>query len=138
LQERILSQDTLTVSPSTETLDDFTAHFGGELGRECWKAWLPKHIDIGRAVSLTRRLKQDWHGIRQRLKRAGRPAADIEHALKKATAPTTPEAAGIPDAFYSEAVRHARLIRDRFTSLDLAAATGLELPVAQYAHADKN
>jgi len=34
--------------------------------------------------------------------------------LKKAGAPTTPDAAGIPDAFYRDAVLHARLIRDRY------------------------
>jgi glycerol-1-phosphate dehydrogenase [NAD(P)+] len=139
LQERILSQATLTITPSAETLDDFTAHFGDELGRECWKAWLPKHIDAARAASLTRKLAQDWDAIRDKLKRVGRPAADIGRALNKAGAPTTPDAVGIPKAFYNEAILNARLIRDRFTMLDLAFASGLlNVPVADAAFGAKN
>lgn len=139
LQEKILSKDKLTVSPSTESLDDFTRHFGHDLGRECWKAWLPKHIDAGQAAMLNRKLAQDWNDIRRKLKGVGRPAADIDGDLKNAGAPTDPQMVGIPKAFYEEAVSHARWIRDRFTSLDLAVACGLQkAPVAEYAIAAKN
>lgn len=139
LQEQILSKDKLVISPSAESLDDFTRHFGEDLGRECWKAWLPKHIDAGQAVALNRKLARDWDDIRHKLKDVGRPAAEIESDLKKAGAPTDPRMVGIPKAFYEKAVSHARWIRDRFTSLDLAVACGLQkAPVAEYATAAKN
>lgn len=124
LHEKLLAQDRLTVVPSTDTRDQFVAHFGESLGRECWAAWLAKRIDAERAASLNRKLASDWNDIRAELKTVGRSSAQIGSALTEAGAPTTPQAAGIPVKFYEEAVLNARKIRDRFTSLDLAAATG--------------
>ncbi len=124
LQEKLLSQDNLKISPSSDTLDDFTAHFGQELGRTCWEAWLPKRIDADKAATLNRTLSADWPQMRAKLKAVGRSSAEIGGALSEAGAPITADAVGIPRAFYGEAVRHARQIRDRFTSLDLASATG--------------
>lgn len=130
LQERLLARETLTVAPSSETLDDFIAHFGEDLGRSCWEAWLPKRIDVDRARSLNARLARDWNAMRQKLTQIARPAAEISRALAAAGAPTTPQKAGIPQPFYREAVQHARHIRDRFTMLDLAAACGIVPDVA--------
>jgi glycerol-1-phosphate dehydrogenase [NAD(P)+] len=45
----------------------------------------------------------------------------LEQALLAVGAPTTPQDVGLPLPFYREAVANARLIRDRFTMLDLAA-----------------
>jgi glycerol-1-phosphate dehydrogenase [NAD(P)+] len=125
LHETLLAQSTLCVAPSADTLENFTAHFGEDLGRECWKAWLPKRIDAGRADSLNNRLARDWTGIRAEVAAVGRPANVIGAALARVGAPRTPEAVGIPRRFYREAVLNARRIRDRFTSLDLAAMAGL-------------
>jgi glycerol-1-phosphate dehydrogenase [NAD(P)+] len=124
LQEKLAAQDRLVVSPSTDTVQDFIAHFGDDLGRACWEAWLPKRVDAARAASLTELLDKEWIGIREKLKRVGRSSAGIGRALGEAGAPVTPDAVGIPQGFYREAVQNARKIRDRFTSLDLAAATG--------------
>jgi glycerol-1-phosphate dehydrogenase [NAD(P)+] len=124
LQEKLLAQDSLNVAPSTDTEKDFIAHFGEALGRACWQAWLPKRIDAGKAVALNRKLAADWPGIRARLKAVGRTSAEIARALTRAHAPTSPDAVGIPQDFYRGAVLNARKIRDRFTSLDLASATG--------------
>jgi glycerol-1-phosphate dehydrogenase [NAD(P)+] len=125
LQEKLLATERLTVAPSTDTEQDFIAHFGEELGRACWQAWLPKRIDADKAAALNRKLSEAWPGMRATLKKTGRSSAEISRALTQAHAPTTPDAVGIPHDFYREAVLNARRIRDRFTSLDLAAATGL-------------
>ena len=45
--------------------------------------------------------------------------------LRRAGAPTTPEELGWSRSFYREAVSRARLIRSRFTFLDLAADAGI-------------
>ena len=44
--------------------------------------------------------------------------------LRRAGCPTTPEEIGLTPAFYASAVRNARFLRDRYTFLDLAAASG--------------
>jgi glycerol-1-phosphate dehydrogenase [NAD(P)+] len=124
LQEKLLAQDSLNVAPSTDTEKDFIAHFGEALGRACWQAWLPKRLDEVKAAALNRKLAADWPGIRATLKAVGRTSAGIARALTQAHAPTSPDAVGIPQDFYREAVLNARKIRDRFTSLDLASATG--------------
>jgi glycerol-1-phosphate dehydrogenase [NAD(P)+] len=125
LQERVLARETLAVTPSPETLGDFVAHFGEDLGRTCWEAWSPKRIDAGHAAALNARLARDWNEIRTRLKQTGRSAAAIGRMLKEAHAPIKPSDVGIPEPFYREATLHARHIRDRFTMLDLAAACGI-------------
>ncbi len=124
LQETVIAEEKLTIKPSADTLDDFVAHFGEDLGKSCWDAWLPKRLDADRAAALTRKLASDWADIKARLKQVGRPSAEIARDLKAAGAPTTPAAVGIPESFYRDAVANARRIRDRFTFLDLAVAAG--------------
>jgi glycerol-1-phosphate dehydrogenase [NAD(P)+] len=48
----------------------------------------------------------------------------IATILRRAGCPTTPEEIGLTPAFYASAVRNARFLRDRYTFLDLAAASG--------------
>ncbi|MHC4610941.1 MAG: sn-glycerol-1-phosphate dehydrogenase, partial [Planctomycetota bacterium] len=52
------------------------------------------------------------------------PTATLETVLLRAEAPTGPRDLGWPRAFYANAVRHAREIRNRYTFLDLAANSG--------------
>ena len=54
-----------------------------------------------------------------------RPPEALEAVLRKAGAPCRPDELHWPSAFYREAVRHAREIRDRVTFLDLAGDAGL-------------
>jgi glycerol-1-phosphate dehydrogenase [NAD(P)+] len=53
-----------------------------------------------------------------------RPMTYLRSVLERAGAPTRPGDIGWPAAFYGEAVRNARLIRSRYTFLDLAACSG--------------
>ncbi|MDH3792881.1 MAG: sn-glycerol-1-phosphate dehydrogenase, partial [Rhodospirillales bacterium] len=84
-----------------------------------------KRLDETAAERLNARLVARWDKIRARLAAVTRPSAVLVAVLRKAGAPTTPEALGWPAAFYREAVRHAREIRDRYTFLDLAGDSGL-------------
>ncbi|HVX99451.1 MAG TPA: iron-containing alcohol dehydrogenase [Pseudorhodoplanes sp.] len=124
LQDRILERESLTLSPSAETERDFIAHFGEDLGRSCWRAWLPKRIDAAAADALNRKLAADWPLMRARLRTVGRSQAALGQAYAAAGAPLVNGQIGVPDDFYREAVANARRIRDRFTFLDLAAAAG--------------
>jgi glycerol-1-phosphate dehydrogenase [NAD(P)+] len=49
----------------------------------------------------------------------------LREILERAGAAVAPEALGWQRAFYGEAVRHAREIRNRYTFLDLAADGGV-------------
>ena len=69
------------------------------------------------------KLKTEWPAIRARLRSVARSEAELKKALVAVGAPTTSADVGLPLPFYREAVRNARLIRDRFTMLDLAAAS---------------
>ena len=58
------------------------------------------------------------------IERIMRPASELERILHRAGAPTLPSDLGWPAEFYSHVVNHARLIRNRYTFLDLAAICG--------------
>lgn len=124
LQERMLGQGSLAIRANADTLSVFTREFGPALGAECWNAFRPKLLDGEGAAALNHRLAADWPVIRQRLAAVSRPAAEVEAALVSVGAPVKPEDLGIPSAFYDEALRNARRIRDRFGMLDLAEAAG--------------
>ncbi len=96
-------------------------------------AWLLLRPDPGarrgavgaRAEALNARLAANWDSFRARLRATLLPAAALEAVLARAGAPRQPEDLYWPCAFYRDAVRHAREIRDRYTFLDLAADSGM-------------
>ena len=53
------------------------------------------------------------------------PAERLQEILERAGAPVRPEDLGWPAALYADAVAHARLIRNRYTALDLAGDAGM-------------
>jgi glycerol-1-phosphate dehydrogenase [NAD(P)+] len=124
LQEKLFMRPSLVIRASRDTRSIFTREFGPELGASCWSAFKPKLLDHESAVALSQRLAKDWPDIRKRLLAVSRPAAQIKAALAKVGAPANPADVGIPQAFYLEALRNARRIRDRFGVLDLAEAAG--------------
>jgi glycerol-1-phosphate dehydrogenase [NAD(P)+] len=99
-------------------------HFGPELGHSCWQEFRKKRVDPGAAIQLNQRIRARWDEIRTRIAAIHKPAEQLRAVLERAGAPTTPEALGWPQAFYRQAVRHARLIRNRYGFLDLAADGG--------------
>ncbi|RYH03669.1 MAG: hypothetical protein EON57_09600 [Alphaproteobacteria bacterium] len=52
------------------------------------------------------------------------PSTHIHAALTAAGAPSTPQSIHLDRTFYDAALTHARDIRNRYTVLDLAAASG--------------
>jgi glycerol-1-phosphate dehydrogenase [NAD(P)+] len=124
LQERMLSRPGLAIQANRDTPALFAREFGPELGASCWSAFKSKLLGETQAAFLDQRMEQAWPAIRQRLLAVGRPSAQITAALASVDAPTQPADVGIPSAFYAQALRNARRIRDRFGMLDLAEAAG--------------
>jgi glycerol-1-phosphate dehydrogenase [NAD(P)+] len=107
LQERLLEGGPPRLEPSAPDESSITAHFGADLGAACWAEFQGKRLDAERVEALNGMLTDGWDEIRARLR-----------------AVTTPEELGWPRNFYSQALRHAREIRNRYTFLDLAADSG--------------
>lgn len=99
--------------------------FGPELGASCWRDFAAKCLDRERTEELNARLRSDWDGYRRRIGAVLRPVEELEAVLHRAGAPVRYQDLGWPRPFYSEAVKHAREIRDRYTFLDLGADSGL-------------
>ena len=125
LQERVLAGPAPRLGPVGVDDAALVRHFGAELGRSCWVEFAPKRVDPGSAERVNARLASAWEGWRRRLAAVGRPAARLADVLRRAGAPTEPEALGWPRPYYRDAVIHARLIRNRYTFLDLAADAGM-------------
>lgn len=121
LQQRMLALPTLGLKPAADTEASMIQKFGEEVGRACWEAFRPKLFDTDTIEDLNRKLARDWPAMRKGLLKVAKPEAVLKRALLAAGAPTTPDDVGLPLDFYEEAVTNARLIRDRFTMLDLAA-----------------
>lgn len=84
-------------------------------------------MDARRAREVNERLGADWDGMKGRIAAIMRPAAELERVLRRAGAPTTSAELGWPAAFYAHAASKARLIRNRYTFLDLAANCGIAI-----------
>lgn len=124
LQERLLANGPPRISQGSESEADFKAHFGTELGATCWREFTAKRQRMGEIEVLNARLTAIWDEARARMDAVAMSTDELEAVLRRAGAPTRPEDIGWPATFYQDAVRHGRLIRDRYTVLDLAADSG--------------
>ena len=125
LQRRILMRETPPeVSATAIDADALTRRYGAEIGANCWRQWQAKALDAAGAAEANRRLQADWDGLRARLLAHSLPAERLAAALRSCGAPARADDLGLPPAFYRQAVRHAREIRDRWSILDLAGDAG--------------
>lgn len=124
LQSRLLEK-LPRISPDTESLDNFVARFGEELGRSCWQEFAQKRIDSAEADRLNHLIERNRSNIESRIAAISLSPARLESVLRAAGAPTTPDEIYLPAEFYRTAVVRCREIRNRFTFLDLAAAAGV-------------
>lgn len=125
LQDEILRAPPPRLAATRFTERDLTAHFGVELGHSCWQGFSAKSLHADEAAELTARLKREWPLIRERLDTCRLAPETVVQALASAGAPTVPADISLKEDQYRTALLHARLIRDRFTFLDLADDCGL-------------
>jgi glycerol-1-phosphate dehydrogenase [NAD(P)+] len=123
LQERMLAQVPV-FEPETQSEADLCARYGEELGRSCWDEFSRKRLDAPKAEALNARVAAQWDAIRERVSAVLLPSGHLKAVLAAAEADLIPESIHLSRAFYEEALRRCREIRNRYTFLDLAADTG--------------
>ncbi|MGH7921920.1 MAG: sn-glycerol-1-phosphate dehydrogenase, partial [Candidatus Dormibacteraceae bacterium] len=116
---------------------------------EAWPTWQAVEAEIRRSITLPGvadqaveqsrakyaepallrrrldRLRDRWPILRRRLQDQLLPAAELRRMLGQAGCPVGPEAIGLDRGRFHDAYRRARMIRGRYTVLDLAAETGI-------------
>jgi glycerol-1-phosphate dehydrogenase [NAD(P)+] len=127
LQERLLDGAAPCVIADATDEAALISFFGAELGRSCWADFSQKRLTKKRADEINAILERDWSRICAEIGRIILRSTYLEKVLRRAGAPTTPEALSWPPQFYARASRQARFIRDRYTFLDLAADSGLAI-----------
>jgi glycerol-1-phosphate dehydrogenase [NAD(P)+] len=85
---------------------------------------LAKHADPATLARRLATLADRWPLLRDRLRAQLLPAARLRELLAAAGAPTRPAELGLTAAAFGATYRRARMIRRRYTVLDLAAETG--------------
>jgi len=123
LQEAMLEHPPALVA-DRETETEFITRYGDHLGHSTWAEFVDKRLTAERAEELNHEIATNWQTFVAQLRRIALPSAQIHAALTAAGAPTTPEAIHLDRPFYEGALIHAREIRNRYTVLDLAAASG--------------
>jgi glycerol-1-phosphate dehydrogenase [NAD(P)+] len=122
LQEQLLDGDTPPrLRPNPVDRADLVQRFGSVIGDACWRELELKRFDAAQTDALNARLAQRWDAIRTRIRAITVGAAQLRAALSDAGAPVDPAEVGWPTSLFTEALRHAREIRNRYTFLDLAA-----------------
>lgn len=125
LQEKLLAGPAPLVRAPQIGTADFEAWYGPVTGRSCWEEFASKKLDDDSAAALNNRLVENWAAIVEEIAEIFIPADRLHSTLARIDAPTTPAELGLSEAFYRDALVHAREIRNRFTFLDLAADSGV-------------
>jgi glycerol-1-phosphate dehydrogenase [NAD(P)+] len=86
---------------------------------------LAKHADPDRLRGRLARLRDRWPELRERLQQQLLGARQLRELLHAAGCPTTPAELGLSQPAFRDTYRRARMIRRRYTVLDLAAEAGL-------------
>jgi glycerol-1-phosphate dehydrogenase [NAD(P)+] len=85
---------------------------------------MAKHADAGTLRRRLALLADRWPALRDRLATQLLPAERLREMLRAAGSPTTPSELGLSRAAFRDTYHRARMIRRRYTVLDLAAETG--------------
>jgi len=124
IQEDVLAAGPPHFESAPITEADLQRRFGADIGASCWREFQAKNLRAEDESLLERRLADRWDAVRASLSQAMVSADRLGAVLRRAGCPTTPDEIGLTPGFYASAVRNARFLRDRYTFLDLAAASG--------------
>lgn len=124
LQEAVMDAPAPVLVADRASEAEFITRYGEHLGRSTWIEFSEKRVTAVRADELNHRIALNWAQFRSDLNELALPSAQMHAALAAAGAPTTPEAIHLDRPFYDRALANAREIRNRYTVLDLAAASG--------------
>ncbi|WP_282610013.1 iron-containing alcohol dehydrogenase [Pelagibius sp. Alg239-R121] len=125
LQNMLLNADgPPEMRPTVIPEADLHSKFGSDYATMMIEQTKLKALDRSAADRLNQRFADDWQGFADQLRAVMLPYAQVKTAMDAAHCQTTGEELGLPPGFYSDAVRYARFIRERFSALDLAADSG--------------
>jgi glycerol-1-phosphate dehydrogenase [NAD(P)+] len=135
LYERVLHRDLAALDvearrrawPAAEEVEAAVraAHTTPGLDQAAVAETLAKHVDadgLGRRLGL---LRARWPALRDRLGAQLLPAGRLRGLLAAAGCPTAPAEIGLDPTAFRETYRRARMIRRRYTVLDLAVEAGI-------------
>lgn len=125
LQNEIFGSDEPPrIGPTVIPEETLAARFGSPAAATMIEQTRAKALDAAQASALNERLSRDWPAVAARLRTVMRPTADLRDAMRAAGCQLTGTDLGLDPEFYRDAVRYARFIRDRYTTLDLAGDSG--------------
>ena len=107
------------------TAAELQRRFGAEIGAACWREFEAKRRAQNANEDFDARIADGWTDTVRDVRRGLIPAKRIGDVLNRAGCPTTPTEIGLSAAFYADAVRNARYLRNRYTFLDLADDCGM-------------
>jgi len=110
------------------------ATYGEDMAGTMITATARKALDEAGAARLNALLDERWDEIRGTLIAVMRPFEELDAAMAAAGCQRTGTELGLSEAFYGQAVRDARFIRDRYSMLDLADDSGLLEPFIGSVH----
>lgn len=123
LQDRVLGRDAPPVLLPSARIDRAAvlAHFGPAMGPVCWSELDGKRFAAAATAALNDRLAADWPAFRARLAAVAASPSALRASLAAIGAPIAPADLGWPADLWTDALAHAREIRNRYTFLDLVA-----------------
>lgn len=124
LQEAMLEGPPPVLTADSASENEFITRYGYHLGQSTWTEFAEKGLSAERADELNHAIAANWQNFVAEASKIALSSARIHAVLTAAGAPTTPEEIHLDRPFYEHALTHAREIRNRYTVLDVAAASG--------------
>jgi len=124
IQEEVLAGAPPRLDRCAVTQETLQRLFGAATGDSCWREFEPKCLSANAAAKLSRRIADVWDDTVRSLRAVMLPASRLATVLARVGGPSTPADIGLSPSFYAAAVRNSRLLRNRYTFLDLAADSG--------------
>jgi glycerol-1-phosphate dehydrogenase [NAD(P)+] len=124
IQQALLDGASPAARATRMTRDGLRTRFGQVIGDSCWDQFEAKRLTEAGAAQRSRHLVASWEAIRDAVRGVLIPAEEVRGVLRRIGAPLAPSDIGLSGAFYADAVRNARYLRDRYTFLDLADDAG--------------
>ena len=119
IQEQIVKQKQLSVTPTVVDLMALETIFGAKVGKQCQKQLEKKALSEQKAIELNKWLLKHWPEIKNQLQNILVTKKDLLKLSARFNLPKTEQDIGVNKTIYQEALNNAHLIRDRFTSLDI-------------------
>ncbi|MCB2081018.1 MAG: iron-containing alcohol dehydrogenase, partial [Rickettsiales bacterium] len=123
LQHHLLDAGPWALPPYQADTRLFERLLPAETAKHCQMEFQEKAYDSQESAAVTQYLQENWVDFRHQLQKTMLPTSTLENVLKAACAPATPEALGWKAEDFHHACRHAMLLRNRFTFLDIARLT---------------